>query len=1730
MSLYTDALSYAADTTQVQAGGKSFAEEAADALTYGAGAAVASGLNSIYNTGAAVVNGLGGSADYIDTYKQLDNLDKNWASYYKEHQQGADVAGFIATSFIPGGAAVKGLNLLRTGESVGAMGRALGFARTQQALSLDKALAEMAVEGGSVFTRINKNKAASIAWGFADQTLTAAAFETGVALTMKQSPLLADDSWWDIGKSALTGAVFGGVVGGAIDGLILNKSFKNAVQALDGKHRNYDYVADIGGFNLSAGDKAYGILDSLSKLPKEVLSEDAALELSFTLTGGRAVKKSLDISKLLENTLGRTNKSGTLDLETALRELSPDSSVAQPAAEFILKKFANDRAKGMSDDLVRERIGDYLFELSAVKAATDKPLTAADDLWYFKDKVTAADLSGIKTIEDWEKAVKSSTPFTANAYKKPYMFKGTPEQKMEAFKNAASIGTEEGQFKTLGAAWAAGKDIAFMPDGALRVNDASKVWQRVNDPVYASTRFLNTKSGALSEDAVLTAADLLPAGKTLGKEELRVDSVVLARAEGAPLVLKMDSFNPAGDTQYFTARHAWASKLDDASLPTIIDVHDFSLMDRLRTVTDEEVLAGITLKAGPEHSIGSALSVSLDEVIQSAKLGKAQELFMEAHEAGKVLDTRAVAYQLNTDPVWLEQAVANRFRKATAGEDMSEFVVVAKPDQGQLSVPLDSYTRRENVIAAYNTPAQFQELAAIKPDMTWRQKRNLIMEQVDATGGQFVTGELAWGERVRAASTHLRNASGAVLGTERVALLPDMAQTAARTADSRGAGASTFGAANANYGDQLALAVQDTGKHVHTWIQQDVNDAMSAMATPAARLRANPRASTELGVVINVLRGSGDKYVWDAVDPQVLVLRELATLKQVGGEKYEAALSAAREAGKRTEISFAEKEAAEFLHAHSDLNSQRIQKRGVLNNARGFVSNMDPETVYVPPIDTTYFQHFAFVRPIEGRAFGTSEVSMLFGRNADELSKRIASVDRKNFDVVTKQETEKFFKAKELYDHDLTINEPRINSELRKTGALNNFQPEVRAENIVEDFLRWHQNQAGRLVRDSVETHYAQQFAELRKMGERYTDIATSKFAGTSRAAKSAATNPFDDYVKTALDVSKRSEYTFLHQANEFVDALGTRAYQAFQSAFGDASKGMLKYEEVNNVMNKYGLQGHYSSQEELFTANVPRDRNMIREYVSKANALLANTVLRLDFFNGVVNTISTPILLGTELASIKSLAKSDPALVGKLSELMSVANPAGGPAVPSTTKLIGNAIKNFFGAEKETLLARYQANGDVRDTLSQFHSMLDSLSLRADFQNFSTGVNKAFEKGARLTLNEQSEQFTRFVSADVMRQLTDPLVEAGKLSTKEQNAYMSVFTNRVQGNYISSQRPIIFQGVLGSAVSLFQTYSFNLMQQLLRHVENKDKRAVATLFGMQAGTFGLSGTPFFEAVNTHLIGTAAVNQGNYDSYSMAPQILGKGLGDWLMYGTASAMPAFFGAKDWPALYTRGDINPRHMSIIPINPVDIPAIDASIRVVKNVTDVGSKLAAGGNVTETLLQGLEHNGINRPLAGFAQVLNGKATTSKGSLISASNDFSAIATASRILGAKPLDEAIALNHNYRMKAYQVAERDRMEHLGEKVKSYLYNNQFPTDDVMDGFMLDYAKAGGRVENFHAALQRWSKDANTSVVEKLRGKMQSSYGQRLSEIMGGVPLSDYSNMSSNPEGAAVAELGGGS
>lgn len=1679
MSLFSDSVVYGAESTAIQAGDISFGEKA---LASGAGALV-SGLGSIYNTAVAAGNLVGIEAEQVDTAKVLGILDNDWAAYYKDNQAAIDVVGFIGTSMLPGTLAVKGLNLLRGGSNVGAMGRSLNFFRTKQMGALERATAELATEGGSAFTRMNRNKLAVMGWETADQVLQASVFELGVALTMKQSPLLADDSWWEVGKAIATGAVLGGGIGGGIGALGLNRAFKEGVKQIDLRSNTYSAINGTSKLNLSDGDKAYALLDAVTKIPTDVLSRDKLLELSFPLGSG-PVKKTVDLSTVLTNVAKQSTKAAMEEFGISVRNLvSKDTltDVQQPFAEFILTRYSELAGKGAPPSVIREELGDVLFNLKKVSAAVEEPSIRAEDLFYFRKNISPTEFAGIKSVDDLRDLQVQTTPLgQAQKYKNAYIYTGGNI----ADEKIAVIGQSgDNAFPSLNEAWKNGYNLALAPDGTLAINQKSTVWQKAVDPVMDSRRYLNVRTQAFTEDTVLTAADRAVPGQVLRITETAVE---LPLKDGTKRMAMTDAFNPKGDLTYVTARHAWAGSLKDAAVPKGIAADDISLLERLRDVPAGERNKFDIIHADATVTNGEAV----DSVLLNAKVDGIKNAFLSGEQ-----DIRQLAYRFNTSEQWVENLVGTEFGAAlTKLDDLME----------GMSRDLLAFTKRENFVAYYSRPQQFTALNALTDSMHWSDKRQLIMEQAKSAGGQFVTGELAYGYRVQQAVKANQNAAAAVLGAEKFSQLPDLAQDAAKLADSLGSGASFLGASNASYGEVLRLAAQNIGKFTHQWIQEASDDVAAAFASRATAIQQNKKAAAELGIITNLLRNDPGKFVFEG---DKLVLRELSQLRDPA--KRAAKELQLAEEGRRVSITIESPETISFLKQHQVTNSKRVDKETTLINARGFTSNKDGAVVYAPPIDTNYFQHFAFVRPVEGKAFGTSEVAMIFGRDAAELQARMARVDRTQFDVITKSDSERYFKAKGDYDFDSTINERNIDTALRRSGALSNFFPETRAENLIEDYLRWHQNQASKLVRNSVESKYSQQVEELRALGRSYTEDAISKFSGTLKAGKSEIANPYEDYIKTMLDVSKRSEYRLFQQANEFVDALGTRAYQMLSDVTGKAQKGLIPWEEANAIAEKHGIKGPYASAEDYFLSNVPRDRNLLKEGVAKANTLLANLVLRFDFAQSLMNVVSTPLLLGTELASIRTLVAQDSELAGALTQLTRVKVPGQEASVPSTMKLLTKAIGNFHGADSSTLLKRYMDNGDVKDTLALYQSAISDLALSPNFKTFSDGVTRATEKVATLTGNNWSEQFTRFVSADVMRQLTDPLVTKGILDVKTQNSYISTFVNRVQGNYISSQRPVVFQGVLGGAIGLFQTYSFNLMQQLLRHVENKDKRAVATLFGMQAGLFGLNGTPLFDAINTHIIGNAAINDGHYDAYSIAPQLVGKEVGDWLMYGTVSAMPGF--GDNWPALYSRGDINPRHMTILPLNPVNVPAIDASIRVVGNIKDIGSKLIGGADISETLLQGLEHNGINRPLAGFAQVLAQQSTTSRGGLISASSDFELVANAARILGAKPMDEALALNNMYRLKAYQAADRERMELLGERVKTKLVRNQVPSSDDVDRFFGDYTAIGGRPENFNGALQRWMKDANVSVVENMRSKIGSPYGQRLNEIMGGVQLEDW-------------------
>ena len=305
-------------------------------------------------------------------------------------------------------------------------------------------------------------------------------------------------------------------------------------------------------------------------------------------------------------------------------------------------------------------------------------------------------------------------------------------------------------------------------------------------------------------------------------------------------------------------------------------------------------------------------------------------------------------------------------------------------------------------------------------------------------------------------------------------------------------------------------------------------------------------------------------------------------------------------------------------------------------------------------------------------------------------------------------------------------------------------------------------------------------------------------------------------------------------------------------------------------------------------------------------------------------------------------------------------------------------------------------------------------------------------------------------------------------------------------------------------------------MQQLFRHIGEGPAKDAMSLLALQGTIHGANGLPAFNAINTHIIGEASGNTTHRDAYDTLYGTVGKQAGNWLMYGMASNMLLHPDLK--VNLYTRGDINPRHLTIVPTDPSQVAIVQATGKFFSNLFETAGKLAAGGDVVGTILQGIEHNGISRPLAGLAQTLEGlenplgqSYSTSKRGNVIAANDLFSLAKLGRIIGGKPLDEAIALDASFRYKNYTMADSRRRAALGEAIKTTMLAGKEPTAEQINDFSEKYVATGGKQEQFNSWFLQQYKTANLSQANKLSQDLNSSFSQGMQKIMGGYELRDF-------------------
>ncbi len=1689
-----------ADTTDIQAGTLTRISEA---VTKGLPAAATSGALSIYNTFQDYTGGE--QADIEQTVRRWSGNEVG--DYYAENKEVLDVVGFVGTSLIPGSVGMKALQLARGGNALGNVGRALNLTASRKNEYLQRALQETAQGGGALKSILTKNRLGQLGWETADQALLGTAFELGVLATMNDSPVFDDYTVKDFAWNVVLGTTLSGAIGGPLGSLAARGILKSAQREIEAQMRLVDTVFNPERMGLQKGTEALVMAESIALLP----TTHKNLPFKYR-ADGKVQEIELNISGKLEQARLEATKLGNDQLALKFNELAGgDATRGQAVFDFMQRATLAARDAGRSPTEIIELLNGYLNNVKQVRGIDLDRMATDARKFYVRTKPFGPEATPQERL--FGIFSKKRTRETGQT---PYMLADDVSTADLAIESFESLGA-----KNIRDAFRRNPDLDVIQraDGRYFVNPYSQKIIKLKENPVQYRMFVDLEHGGLSTEAVPRFGDILETGKLRagldyveagGKNTFRQDAVRLSQLGDSPLES--------------SARFAWASNLSPGMLRKItkdvIHAADLPMITRLRElhasgeITTDALRKMTFMDNGKQYTFDDI--ANFNQWVDEKKVDwLADQLNKWDSSKGSVPSSEILATHVNATQDWVESIIERGFTLADG------------------PVPIKG-----------NTLSTKAALAPKTVEFTWDfgSVANMLPEEaynMNMGPSHLATKELTKEYQMLISKRVADNAFESVLGADARMfisadeLLREGEGSLAAAATSEGAGATAFGAANAGYGERAKLWAQDTGKNVALLTQRRRDEVVESLAPMINRLREDRAAAAELGVITTAMRKSEFRYVFNPERPQQLISQEVYRLVKSGKMDIDDALEYVGTNSKMPHsFDIESPSVAEFLRTHAQINHVRSDKMTTLMNAMGLTRNVgDEPIVYVPPIDTVRYPYHAFVRTKEKLGLAT-DVGMVTARSEDQLRRLTAELSE-DFDIFYKADTDNYFKIKGEYDYQATLNESRVNSELSRRGVLADIVPETRLENVMEDYLQFHAKAEERFVRTAVQVKNRRTFSELSFLSDQYRKVSESVVRGIGSRFKSKIADPFDDFIKTALNISKQQEFPVLDSLNEFVDKVSLKAGEAINKAFGDARNGVISWQEANEVTARYGLGKPYANEDLYLAANETMPRNVIREGLQKTNLALANMMLRLDVANSMINMISTPIMLGTELQSIKGLIGNNSELAGKLRELTSIAVPGrNGARVPSTTKLLADGISNYFGPQKSELITRYKEIGAIKDVSQLYHEVLDDLSFRPTVspKAWMDKVNAGVERAAKFTGNTLSEELTRFVSADAMRQLSQPLVDAGKMTIKEQNAYISTFVNRVQGNYVTSQRPIIFQGTTGAAISLFQTYAFNVLQQLHRHIQAGDKKTLMLFAGLQSSIFGLNGLPFFDAVNTHIIGGwLAGNPKHNDAYNILPGF-NKELGDWMLYGTASAFPLFAGQS--PALFTRGDINPRHLTIVPISPLDVPAVSASIKLVDAVWGMGKDMVQGADVSDALLKGLEHQGWNRPLAGFAQLLAGQSTTSKGSLISAANDMEttswlgalaertfSVTGVSRLMGARPMDEAVALNAIYRQKTYDAMDRARIERLGELVKMKLAGNEVPSDEELEDFMLRYTRSGGRIENFSRAMQQWSRDSNVSVVNQLAAKLGNPYSQKLQSIMGGESLPDYRNQPEDGE-----------
>ena len=1721
-----------ADIHNIAGEGKSLLESAGDIVTKGIPVALASGVVSVLNTGISLGN-VFGDFEKINTEEEIRSYDNNLADYYSANKEVADIAGFIGTSLIPGSLGIKGLKALQEIRGGGAIGQATknitGYAVSAENAAIRAAAETIAGPEQLLFGAINTNKVKAIVAGVGDNVLQGLAFETGVLLTMNQNPVINPDDrsyfssiWHNIPHSLLNAGIFG-AVGGAVGAATVTGKINRLI-----REENIEFFgarnAEIMGDNsLPAGTRYSYMYDQIKK-GKDHYS--ALTDMEEFASGEVVSQKYL-------NDFGKS----LTQMQTGLDKFATKFANSDGELSEVFRSLLKDLPGGVMENgypiSTSELVSRFMGGAKSMQRVGDI-LTEAEKEFLIPSRVlTNQELD--QRLEGIARALNIQVTRSADTTGAAYYSTGqgqiiAPNFGISVGDATTGIFTSSDVFAhELGHEIMANISVYFDNKSPLRdvlahIPDFYNLQKMSEEfrpgmhksPSPAQAAYAKRPNEILADAvaSVLLGKNPMEALGHLWQNKLSLEKLGLTQADVIEFLKKIVveygvDVKPVQRLIKLTGDER--GSIGTLKYPVAGDLGKVTTTNGKLYINGEYFHSDITyapLERSPTASSIQFLQRKIEEKLPDGaeipyeNLPVLEKALLEKTPGAKVIGYNGMRDDTDIAAILLESKLDHMEELKNAGKDL------------------------DYIARALNVPKKFLEDPANSPislammedhtlpmhgKITYRGKKEMDAFEAQGMVKVYEDRKIAYETLKKAAAFalgedfHLFADSGPLVN---VTTLPEIAGFTKSH--------------NAPYGSTGSKYQQD-GK-----MEQQIADKWAAaradiLHNSSTTIRGDKNLLMEFNVVMSKLRSGDSDWVHvprdlytrgtSRAEQKELILIQRDVLKEAMASKDPlTALNELTNSVSKADRNIIrviggadgeESAVASYLRSYQEYTSGNASKRNVLNAAKGSNRRISEDAFYAPPIDTTRQPYFVMVRQNQPLA-ADNPFSFIVAPNAEALESKIAAIKThygNDLEIFSSTNIKDKKMIEGVYESGDFFQKSAVDSSLKSKGLLTDFVPrqDDYIFNEIDNYL-WRQEHS--IIRQGIESIRSDEFAQLRFMADNYGELYKSKFGGK---ALEEANNPYLQLINTSLNVSNKGAYDkYWGSINKGTAAAWNAATEVARKLWGTVAKGEITAEEANKITESHGWRAPYGDVARDIWSPIISDPNALNKFVAKANFAISTLMLRMDALNAVVNTISLPILMKAELNSIMKNI-DDPTIVGKLSNLMSEQVPGTSHRIPSLGSLLYQGTgayarndKAVIGGVEKYLRDYFTEIGSIKTDPQLLRMTMDAVPMSADAFKSKEGImayvsnltKRVGELGTKYTGNDLAEDFVRFQAAHAMWRVA---IEAGITNPAELASYINTYVNRVHGNYLASQRPSVFQGPIGQAIGLFQTYQFNMIQQMTRYIQQGDKGAVVAATALQNTIFGMQSNPLFYQLNQYI---GESNRKHHDIISTVDQLPG---GRWLLYG--------LGANTLQMnLYSRGDLTPRYASILPTRLEDTPLISIPTKAIGSFLDSMSMINKGAPVVQSILNGIAHSGFNRPLSGLASLAAGGRTTSQATMLSAYNDIDGFLVAATLAGGKPLNEAVLLDNYNRQQAYKASDQKKIQEVAEAVRLTVAGQRgILNPEQTTNFLSRYAEAGGSLKNANEFLMNATNSSTQTVIDKMKNNYNSPSGARMRDMMHG-------------------------